>query len=664
MVSIDFNLFKFISVSLLQCKLMDALLHVLISVGYNNYKSMVKYCCTLVINCVAVLAFAQNNNSDSALKLPTVFIKSLRLESLNKSTVIQNITPIELQSRQGSSMAEVLQENTPVFIRNYGSGGLATASFRGSNAYHTPVIWNGINIQNPMNGQIDFSSIPVFLSDEINLQYGGNGGVWGSGAIGGLLFINNQNTMKQKAKVELLTSAINYGVFQNGFKVSFKVKKLFSSTKAFNNFGTNNFEYEYQNKRFYQNNAQLQNSGFQQVLSFTKNTKNSFTGLVWFNQSNNQIAPNINASNSNAMQQDKNLRTALTWQNNIKNSNTEIKLAYFYDEIIFESKSIQAATSKSYTYNLLLERTQQFNNKINLHFGLVNWLAFANVDGYEKAVNQNRLAAFVYIKKESKNSKFQQQLGVRKELVNADFIPFMPSYYLQCQIKKNVVLKFNTAATYRLPTFNDLYWKNGGNLNLQSENGWGSDFALNYLKYLGPIHFDLTTSFFYKTTDNYIQWIPINSAIFSPINIGNVTARGIELIIKSRCEVSAKSGVQFNYVGSFLQAIDTKTEQQLIFTPRIKHVFNVIYNYQKLTIKYNHTYTGVSYTKSDLSEWNNDFEIGNLSISKTINFNNQNDLNIQLGINNIWNKSYQVMPDRPMPLRNFQLTLQYSITKK
>jgi iron complex outermembrane receptor protein len=296
--------------------------------------------------------------------------------------------------------------------------------------------------------------------------------------------------------------------------------------------------------------------------------------------------------------------------------------------------------------------------------GIINWLAFANVDGYNEPVNQNRLAAFLYFKNTSKNKNTQQQIGLRKELVNVDFIPFMPSYYLQQKLFKNTLLKVNLAATYRLPTFNDLYWKNGGNLNLQSEHGWGADFALNYLKHLGPIHFDLTTSFFYKNTENYIQWIPINSAIFSPINIGNVTARGIELIIKSRCEVSAKSGVQFNYIGSFLQAIDTKTELQLIFTPRIKHVFNVIYNYKNLTFKYNHTYTGVSFTKSDLSEWNNDFEIGNLSLSKTINFNNQNDLNIQLGINNIWNKSYQVMPDRPMPLRNYQITLQYSFTKK
>lgn len=625
---------------------------------------MIKYYCTLVMNCVFFWAYAQTESNDSAQKLQTVFIKSLRLESLNKSTVIQNITPIELQSRQGSSMAEVLQENTPVFIRNYGSGGLATASFRGSNAYHTPVIWNGINIQNPMNGQIDFSSIPVFLSDEISLQYGGNGGVWGSGSMAGLLFINSQIATHQKPKIELFTSAFDYGIFQNGFKISFNYKKLFSSTKVFNSFGDNSFEYEYKNQNFYQKNAHLTNNGFQQVLAFTKNNKTNFTGLIWYNESEKQIAPNINSAYNDAVQKDKNLRTAITWQNKTARSKNEIKLAYFYDEIYFKSNDISASNNKSYTYNLSAEKNYSFNTNNSIHFGLINWLAFANVDGYNEPVNQNRLAAFLYFKNNSKNQKIQQQIGLRKELVNVDFIPFMPSYYFQFKAQKNLIFKLNTAATYRLPTFNDLYWKNGGNLNLQSEQGWGADLAINHIKKIKAFAFDYTISLFYKTTENYIQWIPINSAIFSPINIGNVNARGIEILAKNAVSINKNNLFQLNYIGSFLQAIDTKTELQLIFTPRIKHVFNVIYNYQDLIIKYNHTYTGVSFTKSDLSEWNNDFELGNLSLSKTINFNNQNCLNIQFGINNIWNKSYQVMPDRPMPLRNIQLTIQYSITKK
>lgn len=611
-----------------------------------------------------IWAYAQTELGDSTQKLQPVFIKSLRIESLNKGTFIQNITNTDLISRQGSSMAEILQENTPVFIRNYGSGGLATASFRGSNAYHTPVIWNGINIQNPMNGQIDFSSIPVFLSDEISLQYGGNGGVWGSGSMAGLLFINSRIAAQQKLKVEIFTSAFNYGISQNGIKISFNYKRLFVNTKVFNSFGNNNFEYEFKGNHFFQKNANLKSNGFQQVLTFSKNVKNQFTGLVWYNESENQIAPNIAATNNNALQKDKNLRTAITWQNKTLRSNNEIKLAYFYDEIFFKSNDIAPSFSKSYTYNFSAEKNYLFNSSNSLHFGIINWLAFANVDGYENAVNQNRLAGFLYFKNTSKSLIFQQQIGLRKELVNLEFIPFMPSYYLQGKLHKNLILKLNITATYRLPTFNDLYWKNGGNLNLQSEQGWGRDLALSYQKKLGAISLDFTTSLFYKNTQNYIQWIPINAAIFSPTNIDNVNAQGIEIIAKSNFDLSTKSTIQLNYLGSFLQASDTKTNLQLIFIPRIKHVFNLVYLYQNLTIKYNHVYTGVSFSKSDHSDWNNDFEIGNLSIVKEFKFKNKNNLNMQLAINNIWNKSYQVMPDRPMPLRNFQITLQYSITKK
>ena len=163
---------------------------------------MKKYWWVVVFIGFAKLGNAQLSQADSARQLNAVFISGLRITQLNNATFIQTLSANELLGRQGSTMAEVLQENTPIFIRNYGSGGLATASFRGSNAYHTPVIWNGINIQNPMNGQIDFSAIPVFLSDELSLQYGGNGGIWGSGAMAGLLVMNSSISTQEKLKVE------------------------------------------------------------------------------------------------------------------------------------------------------------------------------------------------------------------------------------------------------------------------------------------------------------------------------------------------------------------------------------------------------------------------------------------------------------------------------
>jgi iron complex outermembrane receptor protein len=439
---------------------------------------------------------------------------------------------------------------------------------------------------------------------------------------------------------------------------------LFSSTIVYNNFGNNNFEYEYKNNTYFQKNASLNTNGFQQVLSFHKNTKTSFTGLVWYGESYKQIAPNLSAMPNNANQKDKNLRAAITWNNKTLKGNNEIKLSYFYDELFFESNDIPKSKSKSYTFNLSAEKNINFNEKNSIHFGIIDWLAFANVDGYEKAVNQNRFSGFIYYKYQNKKWQFSQQFGLRNELVNERLIPIMPNYYLQKTVLKNLLFKANVARTYRLPTFNDLYWKNGGNINLQSEQGWSSDCALNFNQKQEQFSFDFTLSMFYRNTENYIQWIPINAAVFSPINIGNVTAKGVELIAKSSYQFSKNTNFQFNYLGSFLTAVDNKNDLQLIFTPRIKHIVNLFYNYKSFTLKYNYIYTGVSYTKTDLSEWNNDFEIGNLVFSKNFIFNEQNNLSLQFGINNIWNKSYLIMPDRPMPLRNFQFTLQYSITKK
>ncbi|MES2726215.1 MAG: TonB-dependent receptor plug domain-containing protein [Bacteroidota bacterium] len=622
---------------------------------------MKKYCCVAVGILLTNLAWCQTSQTDSAYQLNQVFIKGLRATNLNSASVIQTLSTTDLLSRQGSTMAEVLQENTPIFIRNYGSGGLATASFRGSNAYHTPVIWNGINIQNPMNGQIDFSSIPVFLSDEISLQYGGNGGVWGSGAMAGLLFINSAVSTNQKLKVELLASAFDYGVFQQGAKVSFNYKKLFSSTKLFSNTGDNSFMYRYRAQDFYQKNAHLNDKGFQQVLAYQANAKNTITGLFWYNESDKQIAPSLNATFNNANQKDKNARTAITWNNKTTKHSNEVKLAYYYDEIFYSSYDIPQSLSRSNTFNLTEEHQITINNQNSIHFGINNWLAFANVDGYDQQVNQNRLAGFAYYKLGIKKIKMQQQFGLRSELVNEKFIPLMPSYYMQLPLVKNILFKLNVARTYRLPTFNDLYWKNGGNINLQPEQGWSSDCAFSYLKNKDKWNYDITLSVFYRNTENYIQWIPINAAIFSPINIGNVNARGIEVIAKTTVQTSEKSSIKGGYLGSFLQAVDQNNDLQLIFTPRIKHVFNILFLYKSLTLKYNHIYTGVSFTKSDHSEWNDDFDIGNFVVSKSFALNQQNKLNLQVAVNNVWDKSYLVMPDRPMPLRNYQFTIQYTL---
>ncbi len=104
----------------------------------------------------------------------------------------QLLIPCSLKDYSLSSLTEVLNETTPLFIKYYGSGGTATSSFRGTSAGHTQVTWNGININDPMLGQSDFSLIPSGMIDNVMISFGGASMDLGNGAIGGIINLENE----------------------------------------------------------------------------------------------------------------------------------------------------------------------------------------------------------------------------------------------------------------------------------------------------------------------------------------------------------------------------------------------------------------------------------------------------------------------------------------
>ena len=67
------------------------------------------------------------------------------------------------------SLAQVLSQNSTVFIKSYGRATLSTASFRGTSPSHTQVTWNGMKLNSPMLGMVDFSTIPSFFIDKAEL---------------------------------------------------------------------------------------------------------------------------------------------------------------------------------------------------------------------------------------------------------------------------------------------------------------------------------------------------------------------------------------------------------------------------------------------------------------------------------------------------------------
>ena len=129
---------------------------------------------------------------DSVFQIDGVEVRAERIfvkeQAGMKETEIDSVI---FKDKVNLSLSDLLSENTAVFIKNHGRGALATASFRGTDASHTRVNWNGIIINSPMAGMVDFSLIPVYIIDELNLKHGSASMEYQSGGIGGSINIQN-----------------------------------------------------------------------------------------------------------------------------------------------------------------------------------------------------------------------------------------------------------------------------------------------------------------------------------------------------------------------------------------------------------------------------------------------------------------------------------------
>jgi len=109
------------------------------------------------------------------------------------------------------NLSGLLSENTTLYFKDYGRGALSTVSFRGTAPSHTQVTWNGLNINSPMLGMVDFSLVPVYIIDQVNIKHGAGSVASQGGGLGGLIEIENTAKWSNKIGAKLYQ---DYGSFR------------------------------------------------------------------------------------------------------------------------------------------------------------------------------------------------------------------------------------------------------------------------------------------------------------------------------------------------------------------------------------------------------------------------------------------------------------------
>ena len=115
-------------------------------------------------------------------RLGEVRVQAVRPELFAVGSPRYEADSAALSQFRGGTVAELLQARTPLYLKSYGPGQLASITLRGTSAQHTAVLWNGLNIMLPTLGQNDFALLPVAANTRLAVQPGPAADVDGVGA--------------------------------------------------------------------------------------------------------------------------------------------------------------------------------------------------------------------------------------------------------------------------------------------------------------------------------------------------------------------------------------------------------------------------------------------------------------------------------------------------
>ena len=135
---------------------------------------------------IGLMAFAQVfGQRDGVIVLDEVILSDAKLLHFSKGTKVR-VANDSVQEKSGSSLTDLLRYNSNIYFKENGYGMVSSASFRGTNAQQTAVVWNGININSQLTGQTDFNTLIPGNYGDVVVRSGGGSVQYGSGAVGGL----------------------------------------------------------------------------------------------------------------------------------------------------------------------------------------------------------------------------------------------------------------------------------------------------------------------------------------------------------------------------------------------------------------------------------------------------------------------------------------------
>lgn len=615
--------------------------------------------------------------AQDTIMLPAVEVDAEAIRRNKAETAMERKMDTAILKRLNTiTMAQLLIQHSPVFIKTYGPGGVATASFRGTTASHTLVLWNGFQINAPSLGQVDFSTIPVYMTEQVALKWG-SGTSANSGGLGGVINIDNNQHFGEGLILDLKQTYGSFNTFGSYITAGYSWASHLLRVKAYRASSDNDFEYlnigVIPHQVMKQKNAEYVDYGLMPEYQWRR--RKSLITIVSWNQWSDHNCPQImtNVSNSdNTKEYTKNgySRNFLSYKTYWETGKIEIKSGYFYEKQHYYLMSFTDATHTDTVTDIRsVNDAQVFHQIADLNQDLYkSWKLNAKIQyDYEKVLSNNydvtknadrNLLSFYAAVTGKLLKPLDLRLTLRNDWVDWESRGFFPTATLSYSsiFVKGLTLNAGYSHNYRNPSLNDLYWYPGGNENLRPEDGRTVDGNISYNRTFGGFSIETTVGAYYSKVKDWIQWKPTTYRYWIPENVNTVTAYGAEVHLKLNYLLNNWS---FSLSGNYVYSHTTdESGQQLIYIPwHHANAFAEV-RWKTWNMTYTVEYTGERKTSMNANEFYGfrlyPYTLQNASLGKRISR-----FYAEFRVNNIFDVQYMAVLWRPMPSRNYEVSLNY-----
>lgn len=632
----------------------------------------------------------------------------------------QKLTGEDLKALNSFSVADAIRYFSGIQIKDYGGiGGLKTVNVRSLGTHHVGVFYDGIQLGNAQNGQIDLGKFSLDNMEEISLyngqksdifqpakDFGSSGSVYlrsrtpkftkekrynvkGTVKTGSFDLINPSVLYEQKIN-DHLSASFNAEAINSSGKYKYRYKRVFP--------GTNEVMYDTTAVR---KNGDIYSLRLEGGL-YGSIKDGSWRVKTYFYDSNKGIPGAIvnNRWKNSQRQKDRNFFTQGSLQKSVASwydVQANVKYAYDYMNYInpdttlmlidntFKQQELYTSIANKFTitskWDVALSTDFQYNTLRSDLDGFVYPQRFTTLIALATALDLGKVKMQGSILTTLVNDKVRPGNTYGQEVKSApNKHQFTPAVFFSYQPFKQH--DFNIRAFYknifRMPTFNDLYYTDIGNINLKPEfthqfnlgMQYGKTYRRGFVK-----EWQIQADAYYNEVTDKIVAVPKGSGQYRwmMMNLGYVEIRGLESSANTVFRLPFDIQLNLKLAYTYQKAQDftkRKSEalQQLTYGGQIPyipwHSGSVIasLSYRSWQLNYSFIYVGERYHSSaNIPE---DYEqpwythdmtiIKNFKIKKT-------GLRIAGEINNLFSQDYEVVLNYPMPKRNYKISLTVEI---